>query len=141
MSAQIDSIENDEVAQVRSWLSVQDEDTQMAAVLEVARLRIMDAAGLLFSLRFAHAESTCIAVLSSLRAPTLASALAAYEVDPDRFASAVEFEVRKLGTTRSDGFWSACGVGRPKEKKQYHAAEVHAPIQKECKPMTERGFQ
>lgn len=141
MSAKIDFIENNEVAQVRSWLSVQDEDTQMAAALEVARLRIMDAAGSLFSLRFAHAESTCIAVLSSLRAPTLVSALAAYEVDPDRFASAVEFEVRKLGTTRSDGFWSACGVGRPKGKRQCHAAEVHAPIQKECKLMTERGFQ
>lgn len=141
MSDQIDFIENNEVAQVRSWLSVQDEDTQMAAVLEVARLRIMDAAGLLFSLRFAHAESTCIAVLSSLRAPTLTCALAAYEVDPDRFASAVEFEVRKLGTTRSDGYWSACGVGRPKGKKQCHAAAVHTPIQKECKPMTERGSQ
>lgn len=141
MSPQVNLIDQNEVAQVRSWLNAQDEDTQMAAVLEVARLRIMEAVDPLFSLRFAHSESTRNAVLASLRASNVSAALAAYEIDPDRFANAVEFEVRKLGTTRSDGFWSACGVGRPKGKKQCHAAEVNAPIQKECKLMTERGFQ
>lgn len=117
MSPQVNFIDQIEVEQVRSWLNEQDEDTQIAAVLEVARMRILDAANPLFSLRFAHAESTRDTILSNLRTSTLASALAAYEVDPDRFASAVEFEVRKLGTTRPDGFWRACGVGRPKGKK------------------------
>lgn len=118
MSPQVNFIDQIEVEQVRSWFMSQDEDVQMAAVLEVARLRIMDAADPLFSLRFAHSESTRDAVLASLHAPGLSSALAAYEVDSDRFANAVEFEVRKLRTTRPDGFWRACGVGRPKGKKQ-----------------------
>jgi len=56
--------------------------------------------------------------LSNLRMPSLSSAFEAYEIDPDRFANAVEFAVRKLGTTRPDGFWRACGVGRPKGKKK-----------------------
>ena len=118
MRPQVNFIDQNEVTQVRSWLNAQDEDTQMAAVLEVARLRIMDAADSIFSLRFTHAESTRNAVLASLRAPSLSSALAAYEIDPDRFANTLEFEVRKLGTTRPDGFWRACGVGRPKGKKK-----------------------
>lgn len=118
MSPQVNFIDQIEVERVRSWLSEQDEDTQMAAVLEVARLRITEAADPLFSLRFAHSESTRNAVLASLHAPGLSSALAAFEVDPDRFANAVEFVVRKLGTTRPDGFWRACGVGRPKGKKK-----------------------
>ena len=118
MSPQVNFIDQIEVEQVRSWIKLQDEDIQMAAVLEVARLRIMDAADPLFSLRFAHAESTRKAILSGLRMPSLTSAFEAYEIDSDRFADAVEFEVRKLGTTRPDGFWRACGVGRPKGKKQ-----------------------
>lgn len=141
MSTPVNLIDQNEVEHVLSWLNAQNEDTQMAAVLEVARMRIMDAANQLFSLRFAHAESTRSGILSGLRSPSLSSALAAYEVDPERFVSAVEFEVRKLGTTRPDGYWRACGVGRPKGKNQCHAAKVHAPIQKECKLMTERGFQ
>ncbi len=118
MNPQTNFIDDLEVAQVRSWFTLQDEDTQLAAVLEVARMRIMDAANPLFSLRFAHAESTRNAVLASLRGSDVSSALAAYEIDPDRFANAVAFEVRKLGTTRPDGFWRACGVGRPKGKKK-----------------------
>ena len=118
MSTPVNFIERNEVAQIRSWLNAQDEDTQMAAVLEVARLRIIDAADPLFSLRYAHSESTRSAVLASLRAPSVSSALAAYEIDSEQFASAVEFEVRKLRTTRADGFWRACGVGRPKGKRQ-----------------------
>lgn len=141
MSTSVNLIDQNEVVQVLSWLNTQDEDTLMAAVLEVARMRIMDVANQLFSLRFAHAESTRSAILSGLRSPSLSSALAAYEVDPDRFVSAVEFEVRKLGTTRPDGFWRAHGVGRPKGKKQCHATKVHAPIQNKCKLMTERGPQ
>ena len=141
MSAPVNFIDQNEVEQVLSWLNAQDEDTQMAVVLEIARMRIMDAANQLFSLRFAHAESTRNGILSGLRSPSLSSALVAYEVDPDRFANAVEFEVRKLGTTRPDSFWRACGVGRPKGKKQCHATKVHAPTQNECKLMTERGHQ
>lgn len=141
MSAPVNFINQNEVEQVLSWLNAQDEDTQMAAVLEIARMRITNAANQLFSLRFAHSESTCGAILSSLRSPSLSSALVAYGVDPDRFVSAVEFEVRRLGTTRPDGFWRACGVGRPKGEKQSHATKVHAPIQKECKLLTERGSQ
>jgi hypothetical protein len=117
MNPQTDCIDKFEVEQVRSWLMSQDEDIQMAAVLEVARLRIMDAANPLFSLRYAHAESTRKAILSNLRMPNISTALEAYEIDSDRFANAVEFEVRKLGTTRPDSFWRACGVGRPKGKK------------------------
>lgn len=118
MSPQVNCIDQNEVEQVRSWLNTQDEDIQMAAVLEVARLRIMEAADLLFSLRFTHAESTRNTVLAILRAPSLSFALAAYEIDSDRFANAVAFEVRRIGTTRPDGFWRACGVGRPKGKKK-----------------------
>lgn len=118
MSPQVNFIDQIEVEQVRSWLNEQDEDTQMAAVLEVARLRILEAADPLFSLRFAHAESTRDAVLASLHDASLSCALAAYEVDADRFADVVAFEVRRLGTTRPNGFWRACGVGRPKGKKQ-----------------------
>lgn len=118
MNLQTDFIDTLEVQQVRSWVKSQDEDVQMAAVLEIARLRIMDVADPLFSLRFAHAESTRNAILSNLRMPSLSSAFEAYEIDPDRFANAVEFAVRKLGTTRPDGFWRACGVGRPKGKKK-----------------------
>ena len=117
MTPQVNFVDHLEVDKVRSWLNAQDEDTQMTAVLEVARLRIMDAANSLFSLRFAHAESTRKAILSNLRMPSLSSALEAYEIDPDQFANSVEFEVRKLGTTRPDNFWRACGVGRPKGKK------------------------
>jgi hypothetical protein len=118
MNPQTNFIDDLEVAQVRSWFTLQDEDIQMAAVLEVARLRIMDAADPLFSLRFTHSESTRNTVLASLHASGLSSALAAYEVDSDRFANAVAFEVRRLGTSRPDGFWRACGVGRPKGKKK-----------------------
>jgi len=118
MSHQVNCVDQNEAEQIRSWLKIQDEDIQMAAVLEVARLRIMEAVDPLFSLRFTHAESTRNTVLASLRAPGLSSALAAYEIDSDRFANAVAFEVRKLGTTRPDGFWRACGVGRPKGKKK-----------------------
>lgn len=118
MNLQVNFIEQNEVEQIRSWLNAQDEDVQTVAVLEVARLRILDAANPLFSLRFTHSESTRNAVLASLHVPSVSAALAAYEIDPDRFANAVEFEVRKLGTTRPDGFWRACGVGRPKGKKQ-----------------------
>jgi hypothetical protein len=114
MNPQTNFIDDLEVAQVRSWLNEQDEDVQMAAALEVARLRIMDAANPLYSLRFAHAESTRYAILSSLRAPSLSFALKLYEVDPDRFANAVEFEVRKLKTTRPNDWWRRNGVGRPK---------------------------
>ena len=116
MNPQVNFVDQREVEQVRSWLNAQDEDTQMTAVLEVARLRITDAANSIFSLRFAHAESTRKAILSSLRMPSLSSAFEVYEIDSDRFANAVEFVVRKLGTTRSDNFWRACGVGRPKGK-------------------------
>lgn len=118
MIPQADFIEALEVEQVRSWFMSQDEDIQMAAVMEIARLRIMEAADPLFSLRFVHSESTRNTVLTNLHTPGLSSALAAYEIDPDRFANAVEFAVRKLGTTRPDGFWRACGVGRPKGKKK-----------------------
>jgi len=114
MSPQTDLINEIEVEKVRSWLISQDEDVQMAAVLEVARLRIMEAADPLFSLRFAHSESTRNAVLASLRAPCISSALAAYEIDSDQFANAVEFEVRKLKTTRPNDWWRKNGVGRPK---------------------------
>jgi hypothetical protein len=116
MNPQVNFVDQREVEQVRSWLNAQDEDTQMTAVLEVARLRITDAANSLFSLRFAHAESTRKAILSSLRMPSLSSAFEAYEIDSDRFANAVEFVVRKLRTTRADDFWRTCGVGRPKGK-------------------------
>lgn len=118
MSHQVYFVDQLEVDQVRSWLNAQDEDTQMTAVLEVARLRIMEAADPLFSLRFVHSESTRNTVLASLLAPNLSFALAAYEIDPDRFANSVGFEVRKLRTTRPDGFWRACGVGRPKGRKK-----------------------
>ncbi|MCR4304477.1 MAG: hypothetical protein NUV63_09690 [Gallionella sp.] len=118
MSHQTNFIDELEVEQVRSWLNFQDEDVQIAAALEVARLRIMDVANLLFSLRYAHAESTRKEILSNLRMPIFSSAFEAYEIDPDRFANAVELEVRKLGTTRPDDFWRACGVGRPKGKKK-----------------------
>jgi hypothetical protein len=114
MSPQVNFIDQFEVEQVRSWLCAQDDDTQMAAVLEVARLRIMDVADPLFSLRFVHSESTLHAILSSLRAQNLSSALKLYEVDPDQFAKKVEFEVRKLKTTRPDDWWRKNGVGRPK---------------------------
>lgn len=118
MSARVNFVEQNEVAQIRSWISAQDEVTQMAAVLEVARLRILDAADPLFSLRFAHSESTRNAVLASFHVPSVSAALAAYKIDSDRFVEVVAFEVRKLGTTRPDGFWRACGVGRPKGKKK-----------------------
>lgn len=118
MTPQVNFVDQREVDQVRSWLTDQDEDTQMIAMLEVARLRIMEVSDRLFSLRFAHSTSTRNTVLASLLAPNLSSALAAYEIDSDRFVNAVEFVVRKLGTTRPDGFWSACGVGRPKGRKK-----------------------
>lgn len=118
MTPQVNFVDHLEVDQVRSWLTDQDEETQMIAVLEVARLRIMEAADRLFSLRFAHSLSTRNTVLASLHAPNLSYALAVYEIDSDRFVNAVEFVVRKRGTTRPDGFWHACGVGRPKGKKK-----------------------
>jgi len=118
MSTQVNYNDQIEIEQVRSWLNSQDEDTQLAAVLEIARLRIIELADTLFSLRFTHAESTRNLILSNLRMPSIASSLAVYEIDPDRFVDAVEYEVRKLGTTRSDGFWRACGVGRPKGVKK-----------------------
>jgi len=116
MNPQIDFIAEHEVEQVRSWIMSQNDAVQMAAAFEVARLRIFDASNALFSLRFAHAESTCDAILNSLRTPSLSSALEAFEIDPDRFADAVKFEVRKLGTTRPNDFWRACGVGRPSKE-------------------------
>lgn len=113
MNPQINFLDEHEVEQVRSWVMSQTDAVQMAAALEVARLRIFDAANPLFSLRFAHSASTRNEILSGLRAPSISSALKMYEIDPDRFADAVEFEVRRRGTTRPDGFWQACGVGRP----------------------------
>ena len=116
MSTQFDFIEEFEVEKVRSWVKSQDEDIQMEAALEVARLRIMDIADPLFSLRYTHAESTRDEILSSLHTTSLSHALELFQVDSDRFANAMAFKVRKLGTTRPDNFWHECGVGRPPKK-------------------------
>lgn len=113
MSPDINFRDAEDVEQVQSWLMSQNEAVQMEAAFEVARLRIIEAANLLFSLRFAHAESTRNAILSCLHTPSLSSALKMYGIDPENFAVAVEFEVRKLGTTRPNDFWRTCGVGRP----------------------------
>jgi hypothetical protein len=116
MIPQTDFIDEIEVEKVRSWLQGQDKDVQMAVVFEVARLRIMDVADPLFSLRYIHSESTRNAILSSLHSPGISAALMMFEIEPDRFVRAVELEVRKFGTTRPDDFWRKCGVGRPPKK-------------------------
>jgi hypothetical protein len=118
MIPQADFVEAIEVEQVRSWIMSQDEEVQEAVALEVARLRVFEASKAFLSLRFVHSESTRKAALEGLRKPSVAVAFEVLEIDPDKFAHAADFVVRKLGTTRPDGFWRACGVGRPKGKKQ-----------------------
>lgn len=118
MNPQADFIDTLEVEQVRSWLMSQDEEVQEAAALEVARLRVFEASKAFLSLRFSHSESTRKAAFEGLHKPSVGIAFEALEIDPDKFADAADFKVRKLGTTRPDGFWRACGVGRPKGKKQ-----------------------
>lgn len=117
MNAQLDFFDLIEIAQVRSWLALQEEAVQEAAAQEIARLRVFEASRSFLSLRYAHAESTRKAALESLRLPSVAAAFEALEIDPDKFANGLEFEVRRLRTTRPDDFWRACGVGRPRGKK------------------------
>jgi len=116
MSPQADFIDALEVQTVRSWVLSQDEDIQMEAAQEVARMRIFDVANLLLSLRYAHSTSTLHSILSNLSVPTVAAAFQVLELDPEQIISGAEFHVRRLGTTRPDDFWRKCGVGRPPKK-------------------------
>lgn len=109
--------DSQEVEQVRAWFMLQDENIQIAALFEIAKLRIMDAGDLLYKLRFAHSERTKNKILSTLNSPTLSYALAIYLTDSEKFAREVKLEVGKLGTTRPDDFWKKCGVGRPKGRR------------------------
>jgi hypothetical protein len=116
MIPQADFIDALEVRKVRSWVLSQDEDIQIAAAQEVARMRILDATSPLFLLRYTHSESTFNSAMSNLSAPSVATSFQVFKLDLEQIISSAEFEVRRLGTTRSDDFWRRCGVGRPSKK-------------------------
>lgn len=118
MSPQIDFIEAFEVQKVRSWVLSQGVEIQMEAAQEVARMRILDVASLLRSLRYAHSVSTLNSIISNLGIPSVAAAFQVLELDPEQIISGAEFHVRRLGTTRPDDFWRKCGVGRPPKKSE-----------------------
>lgn len=116
MSPQADFIDALDVQKVRSWVLSQDDDIQMEAAQEVARMRILDVVNLLRSLRYAHSASKLNSILSNLSIPSVAAAFQVLEIDPEQIISGAEFHVRHLGTTRPDDFWRKCGVGRPPKK-------------------------
>lgn len=116
MSPQIGFIDALEVQTVRSWVLSQSDEIQMEAAQEIARMRILDVASLLHSLRYAHSASTLNSILSNLSIPSVAAAFQVLELDPEQIISGAEFHVRRLGTTRPDDFWRKCGVGRPSKK-------------------------
>ena len=113
-----DIFETQEIQIVHSWLFSQDEVVKEAAAREVARLRVLETLRPFFSLLYMHSESKRKAALSGLRAPGVVAAFEVLNLDPEKFARRVEFEVCRLKTTRPDGFWRASGVGRPKGGKR-----------------------
>lgn len=117
MSHQADVVDALEVQIVRSWVLSQSDDIQMAAAQVVARMRVLEAASLLFSLIYSHSESTNKSIFSDLSCPGVTAAFQVLQYDSEQFIGGAKFEARILGTTRPDGFWRACGVGRPKRKK------------------------
>ena len=82
MNPQTDFIDALEVQKVRSWVLSQGDEIQMEAAQEVARMRILDVASLLRSLRYAHSESTLSSILSNLSIPSVAAAFQMLELDP-----------------------------------------------------------
>lgn len=118
MNSSSDFLDTDEIMRVRIWLDGQGEEIKAAAAREVAKMRVFEASQSFLSLRFMHAESTRRAALEGLQAPNVMVAFEALELDPEKFAIGAEFEVRRLGTTRPDDYWRACGVGRPKGKRK-----------------------
>lgn len=116
MSHQIDWIDALEVQTVRSWVLSQDDEIQMAAAQEVARMRVLNIERLLRSLRYSHSVSTLNAILSDLSFPAVAAAFQMLKLDPDQIIRDTEFHIHCLGTTRPDDFWRKCGVGRPPKK-------------------------
>lgn len=117
MNFSTDPIEN-EVGNTLSVIRSHGIEFEEAAALEVARLRIHEAVHPFISLRYVHSESKLKQLLSELLKDEVVSSFTLLGLDAEAFIDLTENYVRRLGTTRPDDFWRACGVGRPKGKKE-----------------------
>jgi hypothetical protein len=107
-------VEIADVDKTVSAIQFRSRELEEAAAREVARLRILDALRSIVSLRYVHSKSRLERTLSVLQKKEIASSFALFGLDAKAFSELTECHIRRLGTTRPNGWWRNNGVGRPK---------------------------